>query len=45
MIESGAKEVSEEVVVDAIEFGHAEVKKICAAISDLRARWARRSGK
>jgi polyribonucleotide nucleotidyltransferase len=38
MIESGAKEVKEETVVDAIEFGHAEVKKICAAISDLRAR-------
>jgi polyribonucleotide nucleotidyltransferase len=38
MIESGAKEVSEEVVVDAIEFGHTEIKKICAAISDLRHR-------
>ena len=29
MIESGAKEVSEEIVVDAIEFGHGEIKKIC----------------
>jgi polyribonucleotide nucleotidyltransferase len=38
MIESGAKEVSEEVVVDAIDFGHNEVKKICAAINDLRAK-------
>jgi polyribonucleotide nucleotidyltransferase len=38
MIESGAKEVSEELVVDAIDFGHNEVKKICAAISDLRAK-------
>jgi len=38
MIESGAKEVSEEVVVDAIEFGHNEIKKICAAIKDLTAR-------
>ena len=38
MIESGAKEVSEEIVVDAIEFGHTEIKKICAAINDLRAR-------
>src|ERR1700747_1382675 len=37
MIESGAKEISEEVVVDAIEFGHTEIKKICAAINDLRA--------
>ncbi|MGA8509687.1 MAG: polyribonucleotide nucleotidyltransferase, partial [Candidatus Sulfotelmatobacter sp.] len=38
MIESGAKEVSEEVVVDAIDFGHTEIKKICAAINDLRNR-------
>jgi polyribonucleotide nucleotidyltransferase len=38
MIESGAKEVSEEIVVEAIEFGHTEIKKICAAINDLRAR-------
>ena len=36
MVESGAKEVKEETVVDAIEFGHAEVKKICAAINELR---------
>src|SRR4030088_466814 len=38
MIESGAKEVSEEIVVDAIEFGHTEIKKICAAINELRAK-------
>ena len=38
MIESGAKEVKEETVVDAIEFGHTEIKKICAAINDLRAK-------
>ncbi len=38
MIESGAKEVTEEVVVDAIEFGHTEIKKICAAINDLQAK-------
>ena len=36
MIESGAKEVGEEVVVEAIEFGHTEIKKICAAINALR---------
>src|SRR5712672_169296 len=36
MIESGAKEVSEEIVVDAIEFGHTEIKKICAALNELR---------
>jgi polyribonucleotide nucleotidyltransferase len=35
MIESGAREVSEDVVVDAIEFGHEQVKKICAAINEL----------
>src|SRR5580700_5379892 len=38
MIESGAKEISEEVVVDAIEFGHTEIKKICAAIKDLQSK-------
>jgi polyribonucleotide nucleotidyltransferase len=38
MIESGAKEVSEEVVLDAIEFGHTEVKKICAALNELRSK-------
>src|SRR2546428_11062492 len=36
MIESGAKEVKEETVVDAIEFAHTEIKKICASIDDLR---------
>jgi len=38
MIESGAKEVKEETVVDAIEFGHGEIKKICAVINELRQR-------
>jgi polyribonucleotide nucleotidyltransferase len=38
MIESGAKEVKEETVVDAIEFAHTEIKKICAVINDLRAK-------
>ena len=37
MIESGAKEVKEETVVDAIEFAHTEIKKICAAINELKA--------
>src|ERR1700752_3660213 len=36
MIESGAEEVKEDTVLDAIEFGHTEIKKICAAINDLR---------
>ncbi len=38
MVESGAKECSEEQVVDAIEFAHVEIKKICAGIEDLVAR-------
>jgi polyribonucleotide nucleotidyltransferase len=38
MIESGAKEVTEDRVVDAIEFAHGEIKKICATISDLASR-------
>src|SRR5205085_6944530 len=38
MIESGAKEVKEETVVDAIEFAHAEIRKICTAINELRAK-------
>ena len=41
MIESGAKEVKEETVVDAIEFAHTEIKKICAGIEELR----RKAGK
>ena len=41
MVESGAKEVTEEEVLGAIEFAHTEIKKICAAISDL----AKREGK
>jgi polyribonucleotide nucleotidyltransferase len=35
MIESGAQGVTEDVVVDAIEFGHGEIKKICAAVEEL----------
>src|SRR4051812_16472537 len=38
MIESGAKEVTEDRVVDAIEFAHGEIKKICSAITDLASR-------
>ncbi len=36
MIESGAKEIPEETVVEAIEYGHNEIKKICAVINQLR---------
>jgi polyribonucleotide nucleotidyltransferase len=35
MVESGAKEVSEEVVLNAIEFAHVEIKKIVAGIEQL----------
>jgi polyribonucleotide nucleotidyltransferase len=35
MIEAGASEVDEEKVVDAIEFAHGEIKKICAALTEL----------
>src|ERR1700691_2222845 len=38
MIESGAKEASEETIVEAIEFGHTEIKKICTALNDLRSK-------
>src|SRR3984885_8332469 len=38
MVESGALEVSEDTVADALEFGHGEIKKIIAAIKDLGAR-------
>jgi polyribonucleotide nucleotidyltransferase len=35
MVESGSKEVSEDSVADAIDFGHVEIKKIVAAIEEL----------
>ena len=38
MVESGAKEAIEEVVVGAIEFAHEQIKKICAGIEDLVSR-------
>jgi polyribonucleotide nucleotidyltransferase len=38
MIESGAREIAEDRVVDAIEFAHGEIRKICAAIEDLVSR-------
>ena len=37
MVESGALEVSEETVVEALEFGHAQIKKIVGAIKELHA--------
>ncbi|HTW23140.1 MAG TPA: polyribonucleotide nucleotidyltransferase [Candidatus Baltobacteraceae bacterium] len=38
MVEAGALEVSEDTVADALEFGHAAIKQIVAAIKDLGAR-------
>ena len=38
MIESGAKEETEEVILAAIEFAHDEIKKIVAAIDELVAK-------
>ncbi|HEX4030208.1 MAG TPA: polyribonucleotide nucleotidyltransferase [Terracidiphilus sp.] len=38
MIESGAKEETEEVILAAIEFGHGEIKKIVAVIDELVAK-------
>jgi polyribonucleotide nucleotidyltransferase len=35
MVESGALEVSEETVTDALEFGHSEIRRIVAAIKEL----------
>ena len=35
MVESGAQEVSEDTVVEALEFGHAQIRKIVAAIKEL----------
>jgi len=38
MVEGQAKEASEEVMLGALEFGHAEIKKIVATIEELRKR-------
>lgn len=35
MVEAGAEEVSEEVIVDALDFGHAAIKQIVAAQKEL----------
>ncbi len=36
MVEGGAKEVKEALVMDALDLAHAEIKKIVAAIEELR---------
>ena len=37
MVESGAFEVSEEQIAEALEFGHAQIKRIISAIKELHA--------
>ena len=36
MVEGGGREVSEAIMMDAMDLAHAEIKKICAAIDELR---------
>ena len=36
MVEAGMNEVSEDIAIEAIAFAHAEIKKICAAVEELR---------
>ena len=36
MVEGGGKGVSEKVLLDAMDVGHAAIRQICAAIEDLR---------
>src|ERR1700760_460531 len=44
MVEGGAKEISEEEFVGAVEFAHGEVKKIVAAIDELAKRVGKAKG-
>jgi polyribonucleotide nucleotidyltransferase len=37
MVEAGADEVPEDTILEALELAHAEIRKICEAIEDLRA--------
>jgi polyribonucleotide nucleotidyltransferase len=36
MVEGGGREVAEAVMMDALDVAHAEIRKICAAIDELR---------
>ena len=42
MVEAGAREVSEERIVEALDFGHQEIRKIIQAIRDLASRIGKR---
>ena len=41
MVEAGAKEVSEETMVEALVFAHEAIKKICAVQNELRAKFGK----
>jgi len=36
MVEGGAQEISEKEMLDALSFGHEQIKKICSIIDDMR---------
>jgi len=36
MVEAGGDQVPEEIILEALELAHTEIKKICAALTDLR---------
>lgn len=38
MVEGGALELSEDKVIEALEFGHEHIRQICAGIEELRSR-------
>src|SRR5262245_6001530 len=37
MVEAGGQEIPEDTILEALELAHAEIKKICEALEDLRA--------
>ena len=39
MVEAGANEVSEELLVDALDLAHTEIKKIVAMQEEIRSDW------
>ena len=44
MVEAGAEQVAEDVLLEALELAHEEIRKLCAAQLELQARPASRSG-
>ena len=38
MVEGGGKEIAESIMMDALDLAHGEIKKLCAAIDELRAK-------